>query len=79
MSIQSAYQDSSMPFPANAMNLPQDGWDGIADIKDFSDGKWIICPYCFKKQIKILPDTKIHKMPYVCKGSKCKREFIINV
>lgn len=76
MSIQAAFSENGLPFP---MNLPEAGWDGIADTRRFDDGLWIVCPYCFKKQIKILPDTKIHKMPYVCKGSKCKKEFLVNV
>lgn len=79
MSIQSAFQESGLPFPANAMNFPEDGWDGIADAKRFGEELWICCPYCFKKLIKILPGTKIHKMPYKCKGSKCKKEFIVNL
>ena len=31
------------------------------------------------QEIKILPDTKIHKMPYICKARKCKKSFIVNV
>lgn len=80
MSIQSAYQEGGTPFPANAMNLPQDGWDGIADIKTFPDlSCWITCPWCSKKAVKILPQTKIHMMPWKCKNNKCGKEFIINV
>lgn len=62
------------------MNPPEDGWNGIADIKIFPDGtRWIVCPFCQKKAIKILPDTKIHNMPYKCRGSNCRKEFIVNV
>lgn len=62
------------------INLPEDGWDGVADVKIFPDlSEWVVCPFCGKKAIKILPDTKIHKMPYKCKGSKCKKEFLVNV
>ena len=52
---------------------------GEAEIKEFKDGKWITCPFCHKKLIKIFPDTKIHKMPYICKSSKCGQSFIVNV
>ena len=62
------------------MNPPEDGWNGIADIKTFPDGaRWIVCPFCRKKAIKILPETKIHNMPYKCRGSNCRKEFIVNV
>lgn len=62
------------------MNPPEPGWDGIADVKIFPDlSQWVVCPFCGKKAIKILPDTKIHKMPYKCKGSKCRKEFLVNV
>lgn len=46
--------------------------------KDNGD-TWIVCPYCGKKALKILPATKIHRMPYKCKGSNCKKEFMVNV
>lgn len=54
-------------------------WNKEAEIEKFDDGLWVICPFCYKKLIKILPDTKIHKMPYVCRGSNCKQTFIVNV
>lgn len=62
-----------------SMNPPEDGFDGQADIEVFPDGKWVVCPYCTKKQFKIDPDTKIKKMPYKCKNSKCRKEMIVNV
>jgi len=64
---------------SRVMNPPEEGFDGQADIKVFSDGKWVVCPYCRKKQLKINSNTKVEKMPYICKNNKCKREFIINV
>lgn len=60
---------------SKAMNPPEDGFDGQADIKI----GWVICPYCLKKQFKVNPDTKIAKMPYKCKNSKCRKEFVVNV
>ena len=76
MNTQKAFIDIGNTFP---MNPPVDGWDGIADAKQFEDGLWVICPWCGKKNLKILPETKIHKMPYRCKGSKCKKRFLVNV
>ena len=29
--------------------------------------------------VKILPETRILKMPYKCKNSKCRKEFIVHV
>lgn len=74
--IEAMEQDNFSKF----MNPPEPGWDGIADVKIFPDlSQWVVCPFCGKKAIKILPDTKIHKMPYKCKGSKCQKEFLVNV
>ncbi len=60
---------------SNYMSSPEDGFDGQADIK----AGWVICPYCLKKQFKVNSDTKIEKMPYKCKNSKCRKEMIVNV
>lgn len=60
---------------SKAMNPPEDGFDGQADIK----AGWVICPYCQKKQFKVNSDTRIEKMPYKCKNSKCRMEFIVNI
>lgn len=63
-----------------AMNPPEDGFDGQADIKVLPDeSRWAVCPYCGKKAVKILPETKIHMMPYKCKNNKCQSDFIVNV
>ena len=71
--IQQIAEDGFSKF----MNAPI--WNGEAEVKEFNDGKWVVCPFCHKKLIKVFPDTKIHKMPYVCKASKCKQTFIVNV
>ena len=67
-------EGTEMDF-SKAMNPPEDGFDGQADIKD----GWIICPYCQKKQFKVNSDTRIEKMPYKCKNSRCRKEIIVNV
>ena len=65
---------------SQVMNPPKDGFDGQADIRVLPDGsRWAVCPWCDKKAIKILPETKIHMLPHKCKNSKCQRDFIINV
>ena len=64
---------------SRCMNPPESGFEGQADIKTFPDGTtWIVCPWCMKKQFKIGSDTKIEKLRYNCKNSKCKREFLVN-
>lgn len=61
------------------MNEPEE-WDGRALLKSFDDGtQWIVCPFCYKKVLKVLPNTKIQNLPYKCSGSKCKKEFKINI
>lgn len=65
---------------SKCMNHLEDKWGGVAELKIFPDlSQWVVCPFCGKKAIKIFPDTKIHKMPYKCKGSKCQKEFLVNV
>lgn len=77
MSMAEIIQEMSGQSFEKFMNAPT--WNGEAETKEFKDGKWVTCPFCGKKQIKILPDTKIHKMPYICKASKCRQSFIVNV
>lgn len=77
MSIAEVIQEMSGRDFSEFMNAPT--WNGEAEIKECKDGKFVTCPFCHKKLIKILPDTKIHKMPYICKSSKCKQTFIVNV
>ena len=67
-------EGTKMDF-SKAMNPPEDGFDGRADVK----AGWVVCPNCQKKQFKVNPDTKIEKMPYKCKNSKCRKEIIVNV
>lgn len=51
-----------------------------ADTKIFPGGqKWVVCPYCRKKAVKVLEDTRIYHMPFRCHGSNCKKDFIVNV
>ena len=67
-------EGTKMDF-SKAMNPPEDGFDGRADVK----AGWVVCPYCQKKQFKVNPDTKIEKMPYKCKNSKGRKEIIVTV
>lgn len=65
---------------SKCVNHPEPGWDGIADIKIFPDlSQWAVCPFCGKKAIKILPETKMQKVPWMCRNNKCKKNFFINV
>ena len=48
--------------------------------RDYKTGKlWVHCCYCGKKQFCITDETKIHKLPWKCKGSNCRKEFEVNV
>lgn len=65
---------------SKAMNPPEDGFDGQADIKVFPDGsQWAVCPGCGKRALKIQSDTKIEHLTIKCRGSNCKKEFWVNV
>lgn len=39
---------------------------------------WIQCPYCGKRQFPIGENAKISNLLYRCKGSGCKKKFLIN-
>jgi hypothetical protein len=75
MSISKVIESIEHDTFSHVMNPPKNGFDGQADIKM----GWVICPYCMKKQFKVHPDTRIKKMPYKCKNSKCQKNFIVNV
>ena len=48
--------------------------------RDYKTGVlWVHCCHCGKKQFSITEETKIHKLPWKCKGSSCKKEFEVNV
>ena len=65
---------------SRCMNLPQDGFDGQADIKvDGTGKKWVYCPWCHKKHFPVNDGAKIHGLQYQCRNSKCKKMFIVNV
>lgn len=58
--------------------LPHNGQAYIQ--RDYKTGKlWVHCCYCGKKQFCITDETKIHKLPWKCKGSNCRKEFEVNV
>ena len=48
--------------------------------KDYKTGVlWVHCCHCGKNQFSITEETKIHKLPWKCKASGCRKEFVVNV
>ena len=48
--------------------------------RDYKTGiLWVHCCHCGKKQFSITEETRIHKLPWKCKGSSCRKEFEVNV
>ena len=48
--------------------------------RDYKTGKdYVCCPHCSKKNFMITDETRIHKLPWKCKGSNCRKEFEVNV
>ena len=48
--------------------------------RDYKTGiDWVCCPHCSKKSFMITDETRIHKLPWKCKGSNCRKEFEVNV
>ena len=61
----------STPLPHNNQGYAQ---------RDYKTGVlWIHCCHCGKKQFSITEETRIHKLPWKCKGSSCKKEVEVNV
>lgn len=70
MSIKSALESEGIDL-SNFMNLPQ------SMVKNVNGQNWTCCPFCQKKALLILPDTKIKKLVLKCKG--CKENYEVNV
>lgn len=71
-------EGSKMDF-SKAMNPPEDGFDGQADIKvDGTGKKWVYCPWCHKKHFPVNSGAKIYSLEYQCRNSKCKKIFVVN-
>ena len=48
--------------------------------RDYKTGQLFVhCPLCGKKNFMITDETRIHKLPWKCKGSNCKKMFLINI
>lgn len=64
---------------SKAMNPPEDGFDGQADIKiDGTGKKWVYCPWCHKKHFPVNEGAKIQGLQYQCRNSNCKKTFVVN-
>ena len=83
MSITDAIKDMEKHMGTNFsdyMNapLPHSGQAYIQ--RDYKTGiDWVCCPHCSKKSFMITDETRIHKLPWKCKGSNCRKEFEVNV
>lgn len=48
--------------------------------RDYKTGiDWVCCPHCGKRNFSITEETRIHKLPWKCKASGCRKEFEVNV
>ena len=71
MGIENFEDYMNAPLPHNNQGYVQ---------RDYKTGKlYVCCPHCSKKNFMITNETKIHKLPWKCKGSSCKKEFEVNV
>ena len=60
------------------LNAPEEP-DGKAYVSWRDGERWLMCPYCNKKQFPLTPITQIKHLWFKCKNSKCKKEFLIDV
>lgn len=48
--------------------------------KDYKNGElYVMCPYCGKKNLMIKDNTSISNIEMKCKGSNCKKIFLVNI
>ena len=48
--------------------------------RDYKTGiDWVCCPYCGRKNFQITSETKIRKLMFPCKSTKCKEIFEVNI
>ena len=48
--------------------------------RDYKTGiDWVCCPYCGRKNFQITSETKIRKLMFPCKNTKCKKIFEVNI
>lgn len=48
--------------------------------RDYKTGiLWVCCPHCGKRNFSITEKTRIYKLPWKCKASRCRKEFEVNV
>ena len=44
-----------------------------------TEALWVCCPHCGKRNFSITEKTRIYKLPWKCKASKCRKEFEVKV
>ena len=84
MSISDAIKDMEKHMGADSfedyMNAPLSHNNQGYVQRDYKTGKlYVCCPHCSKKNLMITEETRIHKLPWKCKSSSCKKEFEVNV
>lgn len=84
MSITDAIKDMEKHMGADnfegCMNAPLTHNNQGYVQRDYKTGIiWVHCCHCGKKQFSINDETRIHKLPWKCKASKCRKEFEVNV
>ena len=83
MSITDAIRDMEKHMGMNFgdyMNepIPHNGQAYIQ--RDYKTGiDWICCPHCGRKNLQITEKTKINNLSYLCKNTKCKKIFEVNI
>ena len=46
---------------------------------DDNGNPWVACPYCEKRVFPISRSTQIKNLTFRCKGSDCKKVFLVNI
>ncbi len=51
--------------------------ESVKNAKISADNKWLLCPICGQKVMKLLPSTTATNLPIYCK--RCKQETVMNI
>lgn len=77
MSIESAFKAEKLDFPY--MNQPEPPGVYAYISHDKNHVAWITCPHCGKRQFPLTEGAIIKGQMFKCKGSSCKREYLVDI
>lgn len=60
-------------------NMKTDLWKGVLEYDKRKEVRYMCCPYCGKRNFPVNHGARVFNLVYKCRGSNCKREFLVNI